>query len=303
MNPFRYVGAGSGLLVLIVFSVLTLPARAQISYSNNLSLYGWMDQYSITNTVQSETNAVGPEACVPTSSVNALVYLQNLNPPLFGTAFTGGTNYSDWYTTDLTLINLYGTTYASGTYYNQFVYALQNFIQNTHGFSQVSFASMFPSNIWSLQYPDPSFNVNGLPSVDFISNALGSQSALLISIEYSKGGGHELLANAISWDTNSLTGTLSFIDPLDPSLSYSGTNVLGTALETTGNLSLDTNGSLIMNYSQYHAGLPYSNSFGTVNVSLSGALALTVVPEPAPMSLVLGAGALLLLLRWILRKA
>lgn len=37
-----------------------------------------MDQYSMNQ----ENSIVGNEACVTTSSVNALVYLQNLNPAL-----------------------------------------------------------------------------------------------------------------------------------------------------------------------------------------------------------------------------
>ncbi len=279
---------------VVLFALLGLfpSAQAQISISNSISLYGWMDQYSITNTVNGEMNAVGPEACVPTSSVNALVYLQNLNPPLFGTVLTGGTSYSDWYNTDLSLINLYGTTYANGTYYRQFVYALQTFIQQTHGFSQVSFASMFPSGIWNLQYPVPSFNVDGLPTIDFLTGELSLQAALLVSIKYSNGGGHELLANGITWDTNSSTGTLLFVDPLHPSVNYNGTNVLGNALETTGTLSLDSNGAVQLNYSQYGGNLTNNtNTFNNVSVTLSGALGLTLVPEPSTMALLLLSGA------------
>ena len=276
--------------LIAIFCLLSIPAKAQISFSNSLSLYGWMDQYSMN----AENNFVGDEACVPTSSVNALVYLQNLNPSLFGTAFTGGTNYSDCHALDNQLISLYGTTATNGTYYAQFVYALQEFVQQTNGFSQVSFASMFPSDNWYIPYTDPSFNVNGHPTPDFLSSELSSESALLVSIEYDGGGGHELLANAITWDTNTSTGTLSFVDPLDPSLNYSGTNVLGTALETTGTLSLDSNGVIKMDYTQYEGGLPYSaTNFSTVSVKLYGALGLTVVPEPSTVVLMILSGVIM----------
>lgn len=285
----------TALCLLVAVCFLSLPAKAQITFSNSLSLYGWMDQYSMNT----ENNFIGDEACVPTSSVNALVYLQNLNPSLFGTAFTGGTNYSDWHALDNQLIGLYGTTATNGTYYAQFVYALQQFVQQTNGFGQVSFASMFPSDNWYIPYTDPSFNVNGRPTIDFLSSELSSQSALLVSIEYGNGGGHELLANAITWDTNTSTGTLSFVDPLDPSLNYSGTNVLGTALETTGTLSLDSNGVIKMDYTQYEGGLPYSaTNFSPVSVKLYGALGLTVVPEPSTFAfLLLSGGAALLVMR------
>ncbi len=274
-------------MLLTAFFLLSLSAKAQISFSNSISLYGWMDQYSMNT----ENNFVGDEACVPTSSVNALVYLQNLNPALFGTTFTSGTNYSDWHALDNQLIGLYGTTATNGTYYAQFVYALQTFVQQTHGFTQVSFASMFPSDNWYIPYSDPSFNVNGHPTVDFLSSELSLQSALLISIEYGNGGGHELLANAITWDTVTSTGTLSFVDPLDPSISYSGTNVLGTALETTGTLSLDSNGVIVMNYTQYEGTLTSNtDSFSSVSVKIYGALGLTIVPEPTTVALLLLSG-------------
>lgn len=267
------------LLGLALLSAFALPAEA---LTLDLADYGWMDQYSL----DTSHNFLGDEACVPTSSTNALTYLQNAFPALYGTSLSG-TTYVDWKATDETLVTQMGTTAANGTYYDQFIYALQNYITVQKNYAFTQFISMFPANNWSEPYPDPAFNTNGHPTASFLSGALASQAAVLVSIEYTNGnGGHELLVNGLDWDEDTNTGMLYFVDPLDPSQNYNGSIVEGTAKQSSGTLVLGSGGELRLTYNQYEGGLPYAeNNYQDVTATLYGALAVSI-PEP-------GVGALL----------
>ena len=104
----------SNLIALVVLFEIFSNVKAQ-AVSNPVGQYGWLDQHSL----DTSNNYTGNEACIPSSTVNGLTYLQNLNPSLFGTNLTGGTNisstqglpnsYSNWVKTDQTLIGLAGT--------------------------------------------------------------------------------------------------------------------------------------------------------------------------------------------------
>jgi hypothetical protein len=275
--------------LLLIGACARLPAQVI-----PVSLYGWMDQYS----VNTENNFVGDEACVPTSSVNAMTYLQNIDPDYFGTSLTGS-NYTTWHATDDLLISpqYMNTTVGEGTYYNVFVYAINQYITQTMGFTNTLFSGMFPTDNWDSSYPQPSYITDGRPTESFLADALASNDAVLLSIEYSNGNGHELLANGISWNSTTDTGTLYFVDPLDPSQTYDGGYPSGTAKETTGNLSLDDNGDLRMTYDQYQGALPYQpGNYTDYTVSFYGALAIGV-PEPAATLLIAFTGLAALALR------
>ncbi len=139
----------SGVLVLLV---LATTARAQTTYTSiqNVSSYGWLDQFSL-NTLQ--YNFVGAEACVPTSSVNTMAYLQNVAPDYFGTNLTGS-SYDDWIGVDTTLISPdYLNTGPAGatneaTAYNYLHFGLNKYVVQNKGFTGVQFSGMIPSIVW-----------------------------------------------------------------------------------------------------------------------------------------------------------
>ena len=132
----------SGVLLLLLLST---SARAQTTYRSiqDVSSYGWLDQYSL-NTL--EYNFVGAEACVPTSSVNTMTYLQNSFSSYFGTNLTG-TPYADWINVDATLISPdYMNTGPKGatneaTAYNHLHFGLNKYVvqDSGRGFSNVQF--------------------------------------------------------------------------------------------------------------------------------------------------------------------
>ncbi len=313
MSIGRVVPSTSRLLLFAVATWLLIGAAGAqtLSASIDASLYGYLDQYSMNT----ENNFVGDEACVPTSSTNAMTLLQNLYPSIYGTSLTG-TTYSNWHDTDNTLISLYGTTGGNngGTYDNRFVNEFYKYIVVDNGFTNTTFAGVFPSNDgWTVKYPAPSWVTFGEPTANFLYNSLVNASGLLLGISYSNSsgvatsGGHELLANGIVWDTTTNTGTISFIDPLDPSSSkvdqaatyINGSSATpataydqstGPALGTTGKLSLTSNGTLLLEYDQYDVtGItvpnPTSANYDRVYATIDTALSVGVVPEPSTYAL------------------
>jgi hypothetical protein len=289
------------VFVLAGIAVSTQPSlRASTTYSvaENISYFGWLDQYSLNT---AEYNNVGPEACVPTSSTNAMTYLQNLAPAVFGTALTGG-NYSTWMAADATLVSAsyMDTSPTNGTYYNHIPYALNKYIVTDRGFNSVEFSGMFENSQWAAApYDKPSYMTDGTPTTAFLLNALTANKATLFSIYYDVGGGgHELLASGLNWtDANddniiqeSENAILSFVDPLDPSATYPEGQPGGGAKFTTGhiwNSSNSTTSELKLNYNQYGGSLPYSSGnyamTGTTTINTAFVIA---VPEPAAWILV-----------------
>lgn len=283
-----------GFLVLAIGAV---SAQTVYHVSENTSYFGWLDQYSLDNATY---NFVGSEACAPTSSTNAMTYLQNLAPAYFGTALTG-TTYSRWMDTDALLITspYMDTSPVGGTYYDHIPYALNKYIVEDNLFSAVQFSGIFPTDYWGTgNYAKPSYMTDGNPTSDFFLNSLGANNATIFSILYKGGGGHELLAQGLDWtDANndgiiqySENATLSFVDPLDPA-DYTGGYPSSGPKITTGHVWYDT-GSLKMDYDQYGGNLPYTSgcytNTGTVTIDTVFAIA---VPEPATGILLLAAFA------------
>ncbi|MEI6034828.1 MAG: PEP-CTERM sorting domain-containing protein [Verrucomicrobiae bacterium] len=281
----------------MIFAACSLPLalRGSITYSitENISYFGWLDQYSLDNATY---GFVGGQACIPTASTNAMTYLQNLAPGYFGTALTG-TSYADWMAADATLVSAsyMNTSSANGTYYNHIPYALNKYIIQDKGFAAVQFSGMLPSDYWDpAPYDKPSYMSNGSPTSEFLRTSLSANSAIVFSILYPgvNGGGHELLAGGLNWtDLNddgiiqeSENATLSFVDPLDPSATYPDGQPGGAAKFTQGHIwnagDLST-GNLLLDYSQYAGKLPYSsgNYSATGAATIDTAFAISV-PEP-----------------------
>jgi hypothetical protein len=285
------------LLPAILLALAAYAGHAQTTYSatENLAWFGWLDQYSLDTP---EYDHVGPMACVPTSATNALTYLQNAAPSLFGTALTGAT-YADWISTDATLISpaYMDTTPSGGTYFRTIPYALTTYFaaDPARNASAVQFSGMFLPGYWTTQYPQPSYITSGVPTWSFLYSGLTAQSAVMLSVIYENGDGHELLLSGFQWlDTNGdgtiqfdENATLSFVDPLDPSATYPGGDPGGGAKFTTGHVWFDPAISgLRLTYDQYQGGLPYDSAdYQSYTLSIDDAFTIAIVPEPAPLAL------------------
>ncbi|MEI6492351.1 MAG: hypothetical protein WCO94_07360 [Verrucomicrobiota bacterium] len=291
----------AALAIGISLAIGQSNAATQYFASENIAQFGWLDQYSMV--------PLGATACVPTSATNAMTFLQGANPAYFGTTLTGS-NYSSWVTTTNTLMSspYMDTTSANGTIYNHIPYALTQYIKVDCGFANVSFSGMFPADYWSETYPKPSYMTDGLPTWSFLLSALQTNQATIFSFSSGPGMGHESTAVGFSWlDANndgiiqqSENATISFLDPLDPSTTYTGGLPDGAAKITMAqiwNAGNVAGGELNITYSQYAGSLPYTNDYGPYTGSIDTMFA--IVPESQTiMLLVLSLTCLPLATRW-----
>lgn len=269
-------------LALLVLGVSALSAQVI-----DVGLYGWLNQYSFG----SGPSDIGGSACVPTSSVNALAYLQNAYPSVYGSSLAGAT-YGDWQNTGAVLIDRMGTRVGDGTEVASLLVALQDYVSIELGFGQTTFSSMAAAGNFN-DDEEGGFDLTGSPTVGFIQDALARNQAVIATYIYSDWvGGHAITVNGLEWDALAGTGTLYFIDPLDPSLAYDGVFVSGPAKQSVGALTLTEQGHLRLDYDQYWGPFPYAPEYGPVSAYLDAALVLGVVPEPSSYATLLGLCAL-----------
>ncbi len=266
---------------VLLTSFYVVPAMAFVQSMDqpqiNVAYDGWLDQYSMDK----RHDFIGNEACEPTSSTNALTYLQNVAPQVFGTQLSGST-YANWEDTDDVLIKVMGTTKKNGTYDYLMVYGLHTYITEMKDFPEVRFSGMYPNDTWypAGGYPKPPYITHGKPTVEFITTALAGGGAVLLNIQYPKNeGGHEILANGIYWDPDAKRGTLYFVDPLDSSQNYSPDIPLGPVKQTEGLLTLSKEGHLVLHYNQYEKRLPFTDQYQSVSASVFGALVVGGAPH------------------------
>jgi hypothetical protein len=310
----------SGVLLLLLLST---SARAQTTYRSiqDVSSYGWLDQFSL-NTL--EYNFVGAEACVPTSSVNTMTYLQNSFSSYFGTNLTG-TSYADWINVDATLISPdYMNTGPKGatneaTAYNHLHFGLNKYVvqDSGRGFSNVQFSGRIPSFVWdnpASPPPEerPATIADSLPTWQFLYDSLISGSGTVLGLTYTNlKGGHAVSLGGFDWTDSNGNGRidfdenaqLHFVDPLDPTrgtVPKPVTDPSGSAQFTTGKiwevmLTNSTNASLVYNtlelaYEQYVGTNLWggasggSTDYGLAAAYLTTAVAMTV-PEPSTYAL------------------
>lgn len=295
------------LPVILALVGLCSPAKAQSFYSaiQDAGSFGYLDQFSLNVEAY---DFIGAEACVPTSSVNVMTYLQNSFPDYFGTGLTGLT-YADWIDADTTLISpgYMNTSSPNGTLYNHIHFGLNKYIVQDRGFANVQFSGMIP--FWDS--PDrpapeerPSTMADSFPTWNFLYDVLNSSSGTVLGLTYPSRLGHAVALGGFEWtDLNSngrldyLEATLYFVDPLDPT---KGMDPSGGANFTTGNLwsamvpdpsnpdvLYDT---LVLEYEQYEGtdlwggALGGSTVYGTTTAYITAAVAISI-PEPAPLAL------------------
>ena len=308
----------SGVLLLLLLST---PARAQTTYTSiqNVSSFGWLNQFSLNTP---NFNFVGAEACVPTSSVNTMTYLQNSFSSYFGTNLTG-TPYTNWIDVDATLISPdYMNTGPKGatneaTAYNHLHFGLKKYVVQNQHFTGVQFSGMIPSLGWDIPArpapePRPAAIADSFPTWQFLYDSLISGSGTVLGISYTDfPGGHAVSLGGFDWTDLNGNGRIDFdenaqlyfVDPLDPTrgtVPKPVTDPSGSAQFTTGKiwevmLTNSTNASLVYNtlelaYEQYVGTNLWggasggSTDYGLAAAYLTTAVAMTV-PEPSTYAL------------------
>lgn len=192
--------------VLFSFLMLSWAVSAQAttwSASNDPSLYGYLNQYTIPT--------IGPMACGPASAVNSFVFLQNTYSSVYGTNLVPDSNSNGVIdNADMVAVAqiLAGPTYmdttlADGTGWSYFGPAIQNYIE-----SKDPGVTVYNS----------SYLAGSTEAWNFIYQQLNSGSdleILLQSTSSTSGINHFITPYALTWDDQTLSGTLSWVDPLD----------------------------------------------------------------------------------------
>ena len=283
-------------------------ARADTA-SVDASLAGWLDQWQLKY-----QPAPGPdlasEACAPTTVVNAMVYLQNQYPEIYGTNLAGTNQTNYWAQTAVLLAgpNYMKTDPHVGTVpVVNLTLGLRSFL-SARGFASTRVSGMLPQGttnglVNELIGPLPSDYVEGLPTFDYFATALRGGSPVTLQILYEgQSVGHNVLLTRVDWTGSGAgaTGTMEFIDPLDP--AHYDTNGFPVSLKVTpGMVSIlpsifltNTNGVvdtlsnvLALDYQQYKGELPYDGTNYEQTTALIGGATIMQVPEPRVVPLVL----------------
>jgi len=295
-----------------------------ISVSLDSSLFGYLNQYE-----PQITGVFGGNACVPTSAINAMVYMQNVAPDIFGINLAGS-SYNDWISANLDLgANYLMTDPVGGTLATWRQSGLQYYFNNKIG---PNIISVFDYQITETRTSSGGVIVantySNFPSFSTIKQALADNNPIIIGFSQAQLG-HEAVVTGITWDEINNTGMLSIIDPLNPSALNSSS---GPAMVTQASISLvstnittlyETNGAnvqlvtsfvdaLQINYSAYVGSNPFeTNNYSNFSGYITGAniFALTSgnsfgtssgsIPEPSTYAL-FGLGAIVMLM--VLRR-
>jgi hypothetical protein len=305
--PRRFL---SGVLLILL---LAATARAQTTYTSilNVSSFGWLDQYSLNTP---DFSFIGHDACVPTSSVNTMTYLQNIAPGYFGTNLTGS-SYADWIGVDATLISApyLNTTRTSGTLNNHLHFGLNKYVVQNKGLTEVQFSGMIPSP-WENQAnpapePRPATIADSLPTWQFLYDSLTSGSGTVLVMRYIDSNvGHAVSLGGFDWTDSNGNGRVDFdenaqiyfVDPLDPTRG-TDPDPIGGAQFTSGRIweaevhdptnSAVVYNTLVLAYEQYvgtnlWGGLSggVGSDYGLAGAYLTAAVVMTV-PEPSTYAL------------------
>jgi hypothetical protein len=231
------------LLLILAVLVLTLPAAAQAKSvflgksATDTSLFGHLDQENpIIQAVW------GHEGCPPTAMVNALVYLQKNYPGVYGTYLV-----PDYSPTAMaqTAVTLGGPSYLNvtkeGYTDDKWHCRPRDLIWGSYFYMQALNHDMVPRTFWfgtegpvwlspwdwTLDRPVPSWAVinNFAPNPMQIYNSLSASKAVIVEwygvnlaadgsiANYYNGNTHYLTVTGITWDDQSKTGILYYIDP------------------------------------------------------------------------------------------
>ena len=226
VRPFVRLSVGlvSGILVSLFSGSATL--QASLVWNADPVNYGYLWQYSIDA-------PLGAEACGPTATTNAFTFLQNTQGGRIGNVLTGD-DYADWLQTADTLANDYMQTGGSdkpqaeqGTTYGHLATGMQQYAQDRG--AKIHFDGVFVDTAGTM--PDWVKLQDKGPTIDQLYNMLAGGAGVVMGMNPGPVGGHIVTLAGMDWDDingNGIVdpgeGTLSIIDPLDPSSNVDNRN-------------------------------------------------------------------------------
>jgi len=272
----RKANKGIGLFIVILMALAACPADALvISGEEESSDFGNLSQ-KFTDCQQ--------YGCGPTAAVNSFIYLQNTYPSIYDNKLVPSTSLVTEVAVANALSGLMNTTCqgaasSCGTMWENFITGKEAYIDDAAlGTTSVVAQSVFA---WD---PADGTEPGGVqdhtaPTVNFLATQLQQKEDVEILINGPGGLDHYLTLVDTTFDTDTNTGMINYIDPIDGQLH--------SAPLSMGNPA--RGGGLIVEYTD-----PTATLFIAAPAAITVAVAESPIPEPAS-GVVLGTGLLTLL--------
>ena len=214
-------------LIVVLLTCSFSMAATIISVGVTPDHYGNLDQHN--------TNCPNT-GCGPTAAVNSFVFLQNVDPFTYGMSLvpeSGGdplnpmpTQSDESGVANILLGPKYMNTDCTvcGTYWGRFILGQEKYIETKQpGVTDYKAQSSFtwdPNQAGTpakpIAKPDD-VQDNTIPTIDFLLNEVAAGEDVEILLQCPDvspcPAGHYLTVTGLTWDTDEMTGTLSFIDP------------------------------------------------------------------------------------------
>lgn len=198
---------------------------------NDEALYGHLFQDTVPG--------IGVNACCPTSAINSFVYLQNRFPAIYGGRLTSSPSSTDDVLTiagaDYMKTDAVRATKPWNGVWGRYLYIESRVAQQTEYASQVAtingqplFGAVPDPELWPLNRPLPRYMANtpssvpgvSVPTPQFLYQYLQRGADVGVGIAYIVNGigngGHCLSLQHLSFDDATKTGSITFVDPANP---------------------------------------------------------------------------------------
>jgi MYXO-CTERM domain-containing protein len=298
-SPPRLASAGLSLLAGFCCSQ---SVNADLYWMNDASQYGYLCQYSLPD------SELAAESCIPTSTTNAMAYLQNMHGSELGKTPLTGLDYNSWMTTasELRGPGYMNTNSNNGTNAIGQTRGLQTYLSDIGAYPgniRLEGTSTFSANKIEELYQDslPSWmQTSQHPTMSIMHQWLSGGAGIVVDLLYNGGSletleGHAVTLVGLNWIDANNNGiveqnegaTLSVIDPLNPTEGSNGPIAIGPPKITEISI-WDSSEGMSFSYLQYHGdSIPYDENFESASGSLSGAGAIFVIPTPGAAGLLI----------------
>jgi hypothetical protein len=203
------------IVCLLTAQACLLASANPISVNEVVGDFGHLDQHKTKCPTRS---------CGPTAAVNSFVYLQNTYPMVYFHNLAGLSEGSEIDTANSLVMSMgtcvkdnQGNETCKNTTWENFYLAKASYIDlhapGTSNYSSESAFSWAPGEAGGAGKP-PAVADNTKPTADYLINQLQQKRDVELEVEtVDKTLGHYITVTGITWDPDTMLGSLSFVDP------------------------------------------------------------------------------------------
>lgn len=202
MNPCRREGLASyaGAVLFVLVPALQAGPIQQVDLDPND--FGRLDQSKITK--------CSSVACGAAAAVNSFVFLQKKYPDTYDTKFVPD---GDLVKTADMLTDLMNIPNTSGATPEGFILGKQKYIERQVP-GKTTYAAQMSEGWTPARGMQPDYVKDATnPSIAFLFAQLTAKEDVEVLVTFRDGGGHALTVTGLTWNPDSLSGELRYIDP------------------------------------------------------------------------------------------